>query len=212
MWAWSEVLHSGIPFADKSSVAHVVFVFPERTPPMNSVCKLSFSRLLVIVAIILIPLATGAPALAQSAPSDGTVDTGTHWYDSYDGVHENISLSSGNLSFCIPLVSSGTEQARFNHPAVLQQPVSAGNAKSGSVGVATRSRIFPVDLACESPSGVPTPSWAWVGHLSGSPAFYASPSTSISGHPVDICRMGRHTFLCGTVGPDGSNADTFISR
>ena len=72
---------------------------------MTSLCKFASSRLLVILATVLMTFAAGAHALAQSMPSDGTVDTGTHWYDSYDGVHENISLSSGNLSFGLSQLS-----------------------------------------------------------------------------------------------------------
>jgi hypothetical protein len=38
-------------------------------------------------------------------PSDTQVDTGTRDFGTYDGLHDNVSVASGNLSFCIPLVS-----------------------------------------------------------------------------------------------------------
>src|SRR5665213_2114313 len=44
--------------------------------------------------------------MAQSSlPSDSQVDTGTHPFGTYNGTHDKVSLVSGNLSFCIPLVS-----------------------------------------------------------------------------------------------------------
>jgi hypothetical protein len=33
------------------------------------------------------------------------VDNGIHPYGTYDGLHENVSLMSGNMSFCIPILS-----------------------------------------------------------------------------------------------------------
>jgi hypothetical protein len=58
-----------------------------------------------IAAVLAVSLTFAHQADAQSLASDPNVDNGTHWYGSYDGVHENISLSSGNLSFCIPLAN-----------------------------------------------------------------------------------------------------------
>jgi RHS repeat-associated protein len=152
------------------------------------------------------------PVTAQSLPSDPSVDNGTHWYGSYDGVHENISLSSGNLSFCIPLVSlKGPNKHDVNIPlcynSQFQEAYTYGSQFLGAGDVIS---YFPWQWAPNTPSGDTTPPMGAGWSLLGSPGFYESAATSPSQTPVEYMPDGaRYSIVNNPRGPDGQNADVW---
>ena len=178
---------------------------------MTSLCRFWFFRLLVIVATILIPLAAGAPALAQSLASDPNVDNGTHWYGSYDGGHENISLASGNLSLCIPLVSlKEPNKHSLSIPLCYNSQFQQASVTNQTLGDADVLSYFPWAWAPNTPAGHTTPPLGvgWV--LTGAPAYYATAATG--GSPVEFMPDGsKYGFASGVDGPDLSGADTWLN-
>ncbi len=129
---------------------------------------------------------------AQGAqPSDPNVDNGTHWYGTYDGVHENISLSSGNLSFCIPLVTlKGRAKhdlsitlcynSQFQEMYTNPQPIGARDVLS----------YFPWAWATNTPSGDTTPPMGPGWSLTGTPVYYASTFTTTNDIGVEFMPDG----------------------
>jgi RHS repeat-associated protein len=181
---------------------------------MTSAARLNVSRLVFCPAIIAALLTLGVSAEAQNAPSDTTSDNGTHWYGSYDGVHENISTSSGNLSFCIPLVSlKGPNHHDVNIPLCYNSQFQEQSLPGGGV-VQTGDTLsfFPWTWAPNTPSGDTTPPMGVGWSLTGFAAEYASPATSPSGYPVEYMPDGgKYGFpMTGGTGPDGQNADSYL--
>ena len=179
---------------------------------------LCFVQITAFTASLVIFALQGA---AQTLPSDPNVDNGTHWYGSYDGVHENVSLSSGNVSFCIPLVSL---PGRANHNLSIplcynSQFQEAGPVSNdGSLVVRDTLAYFPWLWAPNAPSGDTTPPMGPGWALSGAPAYYSSFTTSNSSYPVEFMPDGaRYSFPDGATtgasayGPDGQNADIFAT-
>jgi RHS repeat-associated protein len=175
--------------------------------------KCSVLRFFTVLAIITLSLLRPPAGFSQSVASDVNVDNGTHWYGSYDGVHENISLSSGNLSFCIPLVSL---RGHNNHNLTLplcynsqfQEVTTPGGSQSPFVGDVLS--FFPWIWAPNTPSGSTTPAMGPGWAFTGAPMLYASPST---GTPIYFFPDGaKYSFPSfGSVGPDGQGADIWES-
>jgi hypothetical protein len=170
---------------------------------------LRISRIAVISSVFL--LLTGF-ALAQSTsslPSDPNIDNGTHSYGTYDGVHDNVSLASGNLSFCIPLFSL---PGRNKH--TLSVPLCY-NSQFQELTSPTAANIVPapVDALAWFPWvwGTSTPAMGPGWALIGQPAIYGSTSTTVNGYPVGFMPDGSRISFPGSgeIGPDGQNADIF---
>lgn len=177
---------------------------------MTSLCKFSFSRLLVIALTTIAPVS----ALAQNMPSDPSVDTGTHWYGSYDGVHENIGLSSGNLSFCIPLVSvKGPNKHDLSIPLCYNSNFQEPTISHQNLSVIEVVSYFPWAWAPNTPSGFTTPRIGAGWTLTGAPAYYASNVTT-GGYPVEFMPDGsRFSFTPNVYAqPDAQNADTWLTN
>lgn len=164
-----------------------------------------FTLLLVFLALEL------ATADAQSAqlPSDPQVDSGTHSYGTYSGVHDNVSLASGNLSLCIPLVSlPGRNNHDLNIPLCYNSEFM--EIVSSTTNVVPTKSVFPWVWGPNSaPMG---PGWA----LTGRPIVYGSAQTTGSGLPVAFMADGsKYGFPgCGAsvCGPDGSMADLYMEN
>lgn len=177
---------------------------------MSFAARHSFRCILSLAIVAVTPL-----AFAQAVtPSDPSVDTGTHWYDTYDGVHENISLSSGNLSFCIPLVSlKGPNKHDLSVPLCYNSQFQEAWAAGGSPIVEDAIGYFPWVWASNTPSGYTTPPMGVGWTFSGAPAFYMSSGNSpSSGAPVWYMPDGaKYNFLNytagGAQGPDFQAAD-----
>jgi hypothetical protein len=177
--------------------------------PMIPTAKHSPRCLLATVLAAFISAVLCLPTVAQTTvtPSDPNVDTGTHWYGTYDGVHENISMSSGNLSFCIPLVSlKGPNKHDLSVPLCYNSQFLEAYTLGGTPGVAPAIGYFPWVWASNTPSGYTTPvmgpGWA----LSGAPAYYAAPGTSPSGSPVEFMPDGAKYTIPSGSGPDAQSA------
>ena len=172
-------------------------------------------RHLLLVATAVVPSILVLPGEAQTnAPSDPNVDNGTHWYGSYDGVHENVGLSSGNVSFCIPLVSlKGRNKHDLSVPLCYNSQFQqlSSSPQGAPPAIADVLSYFPWLWAPSTPSGDTTPPMGpgWV--FSGAPAYYESPLTSLTGLPVEFMPDGAtYTFpSTNTLGPDGQNADIY---
>jgi hypothetical protein len=174
-----------------------------------------------LYVLILTPFLLGGPrplvaqySTSNGAPSDTSVDNGTHDYGSYDGFHENISVSSGNLSFCIPLVSlKGPNNHDLSVPLCYNsQFQEVAEIKGHVVGPDDVLAYFPWVWAPNTPSGDTTPPMGPGWTLTGAPVDYESTATSLSGLPVAYMPDGgRSNFpLSGGTGPDGQNADTYF--
>jgi hypothetical protein len=76
-----------------------------------------FLSLLLIAAVVAVPSTLVLSADAQALPSDPNVDNGTHWYGSYEGVHENVrSKYSKTLSWA----TNSAHFSRRNEPGSLR--------------------------------------------------------------------------------------------
>lgn len=172
------------------------------------------SRFFSCAILALTPLLLLAPAMAQNTASDPNSDNGTHWYGSYDGANENISLSSGNLSFCIPLVSlKEPNDHKLTIPLCYNSQFLEPSTLNESLNVSEVTSYFPWAWATNTPSGDATPPLGvgWV--LTGAPAYYGSNATTGSGYPVEFMPDGsRYSFGAPAgVGPDYQAADTWLN-
>lgn len=182
---------------------------------MTSAAKHLLHSVLALALASLTPALVGVPAIAQTvSPSDPGMDTGTHSYASYDGVHENISLSSGNVSFCIPLVSlKGPNKHDLSVPLCYNSQFQEAWPVGGTPTVNDTIPYFPWLWASNTPSGYTTPVMGVGWTFSGAPAFYMSSSGSPSGGaPVwympDGAKYNFPTYSPGGAqGPDFQAAD-----
>ncbi|MGB8028034.1 MAG: RHS repeat-associated core domain-containing protein [Terracidiphilus sp.] len=182
---------------------------------MTSAAQHSLLRVLALALVALTPAVVGLPASAQTGlASDPGVDTGTHSYGTYDGVHENISLSSGNVSFCIPLVSlKGPNKHDLTAPLCYNSQFQEAWPVGGVPVVNDIIPYFPWVWASNTPSGYTTPAMGVGWTFSGAPAFYMSSSGSPSGGaPVwfmpDGAKYNFPTYSQGEAqGPDFQAAD-----
>jgi len=130
---------------------------------MQSVARHMLGGIVPVAAILSASLMVVQTGASQSLPSDPSVDNGTHWYGSYDGVHENVSLSSGNLSFCIPLVSlKGSNKHDLTVPLCYNsqfQELGTANRPGGQEPIGDVLGYFPWVWAPNTPTG---PRWALV--------------------------------------------------
>jgi len=181
---------------------------------MSRAAKHPFRNLLSSIAVASIILLLAGSCAAQDLPSDPTVDNGTHWYGSYDGVHENISLSSGNLSFCIPLVSlKGPNKHDLSIPFCYNSQFQQAYQVGSAVSVNDTMSYFPWVWAPNTPSGDTTPPMGVGWSLTGHATYY--PITLSAGPFMGfIPDGGRYSFssLGGEsgLGPDLQNADIYL--
>ncbi len=181
---------------------------------MRSAVRHSLRRFLPVATILTVPLILARPGVAQSLPADPTVDNGTHWYGSYDGVHENISLSSGNVSFCIPLVSlKGPNKHDLSIPLCYNTQFQESNTSSGVfVGEGDVLSYFPWVWAPNTPSGDTTPPMGPGWSLTGAPVYYGAVTTSANGSPVLFMPDAARYSVPNNTGPDGQSADLWYSN
>ena len=161
----------------------------------------------------LIMLCALIPVLAQTTQtaSDPQVDAGTKQNGTYDGLHDNVSLPSGNLSFCIPLVSlPGINGHNLTIPLCYNsQFMEVGGATGQSV---TTVGWFPWVWGPNTPHL--GPGWA----LNARPGLNASAQTSANGTPIAFMadgsklsfpsEAGGQLCLCG---PDGQMAGMYLA-
>jgi RHS repeat-associated protein len=180
---------------------------------MTTAAKRSFLQTFVWASRSLALLTCALPSFAQSVASDPSADNGTHWYGTYDGVNDRISVSSGNVSFCIPLVSlKGPNKHDVSIPlcynSEFEEAYTTSNGQLAGAGAVLS--YFPWQWATNTPSGYTTPPMGPGWSLTGAPAYYGAPATSANGGLTLFMPDGaRYSFINGSAGPDGQNADIY---
>jgi len=180
---------------------------------MTPTAKHSLCCVLALVLTSLAPGFVGLPAAAQTVvPSDPNVDGGTHPWGSYDGLHENISLMSGNLSFCIPLVSlKGPNKHDLNVPLCYNSQFLEAYTVGSGVSLGDTIPYFPWTWASNTPSGYTTPPMGVGWAFSGAPAYYMAetPFYSSGSTPVWFMPDGAKYSMPNGIGPDTQGADLY---
>lgn len=136
---------------------------------MNPSPRSCFDSFLHLVAVTIVLLFSAVTVIAQTSEiaGDPQVDSGVHPYGTYDGAHVNVSLATGNMSFCIPLVSlPGRHHHDLNiplcHNSQFKEP---GGAYQGGMD---RLSWFPWTWGASTPPMGP----GWT--LTGRPGMYLS--------------------------------------
>lgn len=179
---------------------------------MAIAAKSSSFHISLAVAAAIAVIVSVVPSIGQTSPqlpSDPLVDSGVHSYGTYSGFHDNVSLSSGNLSFCIPLVSlPGVNKLDVNIPLCYNSEFM----ELGPTGVVgTTLSWFPWVWGSNTPAMGP----GWT--LTGRPGMYASVQSTGTGLPMLFMPDGsKYSFPsdCGGgvssgCGPDGQNANIY---
>lgn len=142
-------------------------------------CVFRIAVPLLLLSAIVCPLVVAQSNTAE--PSDLQVDSGIHPYSAYDGA---VSLMSGNLSFCIPIVQlPGRNGLDLDIPLCYNSQFNEVQTSSANGAVWDTLSYFP---------------WVWP---SGTPAM--GPGWTLTGRPVVYTTMngsgGTVLFM-----PDGS--------
>ncbi|HSY36319.1 MAG TPA: RHS repeat-associated core domain-containing protein [Acidobacteriaceae bacterium] len=153
-----------------------------------------------------------ATSLAAQAPlpSNSQVDSGIHPFGTYDGFHDSVSVGSGNLSFCIPLVSlPGLIKHDLNIPLCYNNQFEEPGLSTTAPAMYPVTSWFPWVWGTNTPKM--GPGWTLTGRIgvytapaNGQVIFmpdggkYILPSTQSNGLPLNY-------------GPDWSGGNLFIN-
>ena len=158
-----------------------------------------------LAAIVFILVVGNNKTAAQQMPSNTQVDSGTEHLGTYDGLHDNVSVGSGNLSFCIPLVSlPGLIGHNLTIPlcynSQYNEPVQGETTKIPVVS------WFPWNWPTNTP--VMGPGWT----LTGRPGVYTYNAPNV-GLVIFMPDGTKYTLPAGTGlnwGADWSGGNTFL--
>ena len=139
----------------------------------RSIRQLLLSLTALVTLLVLTPYGAGQ-ATQGSVPPVPQVDNGTNALGTYDGVHDKVSVMSGNLSFCIPMISlPGQNKHDLNIPlcynSQFEQPYFAPNQTSPVIPIVS---WFPWVWPSNTP--VMGPGWTLTGRI----GVYTSPATA----------------------------------
>lgn len=172
-----------------------------------------FPRLAARAGALLISSLFCSICIAQSTgslPSNWQSDSGIHPFGTYDGVQDSVSVESGNLSFCIPLVSlPGLINHNLTIPLCYNSQYQEASLATGT------SEIFPVvswfPWVWGSKTPVMGPGWT----LTGRPGVYTAPE---SGQVIFMPDGGKYTLPSTqsngqplNLGPDWNGGNLYLS-
>jgi hypothetical protein len=155
---------------------------------MTSAVTCTIRQFFLIASIALTPVVLVVSGAGQAAmPSNSQVDSGIHPFNTYDGFYDNVNVGSGNLSFCIPLVSlPGLIKHDLNIPlcynSQFEEPYIAQGRPSGMNPVVS---WFPWTWNSNTP--VMGPGWTLTGRI----GVYTSTS---SGQLIFMPDGGKYTL------------------
>jgi len=140
-----------------------------------------------MIAIIIVMYSLSCTAQSTDTtsqlPSDPLVDTGMRASATYEGVHDNVSLSSGNLSLCIPLFSlPGRHHLNLTIPLCYNSQFTEMVQQAGAEPV-------PLDAVSWFP-------WVW-----GKTTLPMGPGWTLTGRPGHYVNAGGGNVVFM---PDGS--------
>jgi len=127
----------------------------------------SFTRRIAPMAIVTLCLMIiiGSVSAQTTMPSDAQIDSGLHQYSSYDGT---VSLMSGNLTFCVPLVSlPGRAGFNLNIPLCYNSEFNEVQTTAPGTG-----------------EGAVTDAISWFPWVWGSSTAKMGPGWTLTGRPV----------------------------
>jgi RHS repeat-associated protein len=165
-----------------------------------------FTRFIAALSVIVTSqiIVFGYASAQTAAPSDLQVDSGTHPYSSYDG---DISLMSGNLSFCVPLVSlPGRKSHDLTIPLCYNSEfneveTTASGSTSGLVW--DTISVFPWVWGSSTPEMGP----GWT--LTARPAVYTSENSA--GGTVVFMPDGSKYSMASNDAMDSTSADIALT-
>jgi hypothetical protein len=196
---------------EPDSGVKTVFDAHEGEIQMTSAVRLPIRQIFLVLGMVLTSLMLVSTGAAQAPlPSNPQVDSGVHPFGTYDGVHDLVSMGSGNLSFCIPLVSlPGLIRHDLNIPLCYNSQFEQPSGTAQSIGAVPVVSWFPWVWGSNTP--VMGPGWTLTGRVgvytapnSGQVIFmpdggtYTLPATQSNGEPLNS-------------GPDWSGGNLYIN-
>ena len=145
---------------------------------MSISTRLSWNVLHVFGSVAALLCVSCLPAIGQqSTPAtyamDPQSDTGVNSYGSYDGAHDNVSVQSGAMNVCIPLVSlPGAGHHDLNIPLCYNSQLEEFVDREGSVAIQ-----YPFPWVWGSSTPAVGPGWIMTGRsVFNSPPPYVGPA------------------------------------